>query len=80
MGGLTPDLRAMHGHALHIFERKLPEAEAELLQSLREKPKSANTYIRLAIVYATMNRLDEALDVVNQAHTCRSALAFVARH
>jgi tetratricopeptide (TPR) repeat protein len=60
----------MHGHALHIYERKLPQAEAELLQSLREKPKSANTYIRLAIVYATMNRLDEALDVVNQAHNC----------
>ncbi len=70
LGGLTPDLRGMHGHALHIFERKLPEAEAELLESLREKPKSANTYIRLAIVYATMNRMDEALDVVNQARNC----------
>jgi DNA-binding winged helix-turn-helix (wHTH) protein len=69
LGGVTADLRGMHGHALHMFERKLPEAEAELLQSLREKPKSANTFIRLAIVYATMNRLDEALDVVNQAHT-----------
>jgi DNA-binding winged helix-turn-helix (wHTH) protein len=68
LGGMTTDLRAMHGHALHMFERKLPEAEAALLQSLREKPKSANTFIRLAIVYATMNRLDEALDVVNQAH------------
>ena len=68
LGGITPDLRGMHGHALHMFERKLPEAELELLQSLHEKPKSANPYIRLAILYATMNRLDEALDVVNQAH------------
>jgi DNA-binding winged helix-turn-helix (wHTH) protein len=68
LGGLTADLRGMHGHALHMFERKLPEAEAELLQSLREKPKSATAYIRVAILYATMNRLDEALDVVNQAH------------
>jgi len=68
LGGLTADLRGMHGHALHMFERKLPEAEAELVQSLREKPKSATAYIRLAILYATMNRLDEALDVVNQAH------------
>jgi DNA-binding winged helix-turn-helix (wHTH) protein/Flp pilus assembly protein TadD len=68
LGGLTSDLRGMHGHALHMFERKLAEAEAELLQSLREKPKSANAFIRLAILYATMNRLDEALDVVNQAH------------
>jgi DNA-binding winged helix-turn-helix (wHTH) protein/Flp pilus assembly protein TadD len=68
LGGLTPELRGMHGHALHMFERKLPEAEAELLRSLEERPKSAATYIRLAIVYATMNRLDNALDVVNQAH------------
>ena len=68
LGGVTSDLRGMHGHALHMFERKLPEAELELLQSLREKPKAANSYIRLAILYATMNRLDEALDVVNQAH------------
>lgn len=68
LGVLTSDLRGMHGHALHMFERKLPEAEAELVQSLREKPKSATAYIRLAILYATMNRLDEALDVVNQAH------------
>ncbi len=68
LGGITSDLRGMHGHALHMFERKLPEAEAELLQSLHDKPKSATAYIRLAILYATMNRLDEALDVVNQAH------------
>jgi tetratricopeptide (TPR) repeat protein len=69
LGGVTTDIRGMHGHALHMFERKLPEAEAELLQSLSERPRSANTFIRLAIVYATMNRLDEALDVVNQAHS-----------
>ena len=68
LGGMTSDLRGMHGHALHMFERRLPEAEVELLESLREKPKSANSYIRLAILYATMNRLDEALDVVHQAH------------
>jgi len=68
LGGMTADLRGLHGHALHMFERRLPEAEVELLDSLREKPKSASAYIRLAILYATMNRLDEALDVVNQAH------------
>lgn len=67
LGGLTPELRATHGHALHMFERKLPEAEAELLESLRENPKSAGTYVRLAILYATMRRLDDALNAVNQA-------------
>lgn len=67
LGGMTSDLRGMHGHALHMYERRLTEAEAELIESLHEKPKSANAHIRLAILYATMNRLDEALDVVNQA-------------
>src|ERR1700689_4794447 len=67
LGGITPDLRGMHGHALHMFERKLPEAEVEFLQSLRERPKSANTFIRLAILYATMGRLDNALGAVTQA-------------
>jgi tetratricopeptide (TPR) repeat protein len=70
LGGLTPDLRAMHGHALHMFERKLPEAEAELLESLHEKPRSAAAYVRLAILYATMRRLDDALDAVNLALEC----------
>jgi DNA-binding winged helix-turn-helix (wHTH) protein len=67
LGGMTADLRGMHGHALHMFERKLPEAESEFLQSLREKPRSANTFIRLAILYATMGRLDDALGAVNLA-------------
>ncbi len=66
LGGRTPDVRAMHGHALHMFERRLPQAEAELLASLREKPVAA-TYVRLAILYATMRRLDDALAAVNQA-------------
>ncbi len=67
LGGLTADLRAIHGHALHMFERRLPEAEAQFLESLREKPKSAGTYVRLAILYATMRRLDDALEAVDQA-------------
>jgi DNA-binding winged helix-turn-helix (wHTH) protein/Flp pilus assembly protein TadD len=68
LGGVTPEIRAMHGHALHMFERRLEEAETELLHSLREKPNAAGTYIRLAIVYLTMGRLDDALETVNHAH------------
>jgi tetratricopeptide (TPR) repeat protein len=68
LGGNTPELRGMHGHALHMFERRLPEAEQELLQSLHERPSSPSAYIRLAILYATMNRLDDALKVVDEAH------------
>jgi tetratricopeptide (TPR) repeat protein len=67
LGGLTPELRSVRGHGLHMFERRLREAESEFLRALREKPKLATTYIRLAILYATMGRLDEALDVVTEA-------------
>src|SRR5262249_24568136 len=54
LDGVTPEVRASHGHALHMYERKLQEAEAELLECLRDQPKSANTFVRLAIVYVTM--------------------------
>ena len=57
LGGLTPDLRGMHGHALHMFERKLPEAEEELLQSLRDRPRSANAFIRVRPKASTSTNL-----------------------
>jgi len=66
IGGLTAALRSDRGHALHICERKLPEAESDLIQALREEPKLGTIYVRLAILYCTMGRLDEALDVVRQ--------------
>jgi DNA-binding winged helix-turn-helix (wHTH) protein len=66
IGGLTAALRSDRGHALHICERKLPEAESDLLHALREEPKLGTIYVRLAVLYCTMGRLDEALDVVRQ--------------
>jgi tetratricopeptide (TPR) repeat protein len=66
LGGLTPALRSNWGHALHICERKLDEAESELLHALREEPRLGTTYVRLAILYSTMGRLDAALDMVIQ--------------
>ena len=65
--GMTPELRSSRAHGLHLFERKLEEAESEFLRVLREKPTLATTYVRLAILYATMRRLDEALDVLARA-------------
>jgi DNA-binding winged helix-turn-helix (wHTH) protein len=68
IGGLTAPLRSDRGHALHICERKLGQAESDLLQALREDPKLETVYVRLAILYCTMGRLDEALDIVRQGH------------
>ena len=66
LGGLTTTLRSNRGHALHICERKLDEAEAELIQVLREEPKLGITYVRLAILYSTLGQLDEALQMIQR--------------
>jgi tetratricopeptide (TPR) repeat protein len=68
LGGLTPELRGDHAQGLHVFERKFEEAEAELLQALRENPKTAGVHIRLAVLYATMKRSEDALSALEQAY------------
>lgn len=67
--GLTPDLRADRAQGLHIFEHRYAEAEADLLQALREKPKWAPAHIRLTMLYAGTGRLDEALEQVEEVRT-----------
>jgi tetratricopeptide (TPR) repeat protein len=64
LSGLTPDLRADRAQGLQIFEHKIAEAEAELLQALREKPKWVPVHMRLIMLYAGTGRLDEALEQV----------------
>jgi DNA-binding winged helix-turn-helix (wHTH) protein/tetratricopeptide (TPR) repeat protein len=64
LNGLTPDLRADRAQGLHVFEHKIAEAEAELLQALREKPKWVPVHMRLIMLYAGTGRLDEALEQV----------------
>lgn len=64
LSGLTPDLRADRAQGLHIFEHKIAEAEAELLQALRDKPKWVPIHMRLVMLYAGTGRLDEALEQV----------------
>jgi DNA-binding winged helix-turn-helix (wHTH) protein/Flp pilus assembly protein TadD len=66
LGGLTAALRSNRGHALHICERNLDEAESELRHALREEPKLGTIYVRLAILYSTMGDLDAALETIVQ--------------
>ncbi|HSR07586.1 MAG TPA: hypothetical protein VLM42_10570 [Bryobacteraceae bacterium] len=66
--GWTPELRWMRAHGLHMFERRFDDAEAEFLHALREKPYLAPVYARLAMLYATQGRLEEALDVLMHGH------------
>lgn len=69
LGGLTPELRGDRAQGLHVFELRFKEAEAELLVAQRENPRTAGVYIRLAVLYATMKRFDEALAALRQAYS-----------
>jgi tetratricopeptide (TPR) repeat protein len=66
LSGLTPDLRADRAQGLQVFEHKNAEAEADLLQALREKPKWVPVHMRLIMLYAGTGRLDEALQQVEE--------------
>ncbi len=66
--GLTPQLRADRAHALHIFEGRSADAEAELLQAEREEP-NANICINLALLYAVSRRFEEALHALDRARS-----------
>jgi len=66
--GLTPELRGDRAQGLHIFELRFADAEAELLQAQHDNPGTAGVYIRLAVLYATMKRFDEALEVLTHAY------------
>lgn len=66
LGGLTAGLRSDRGHALHICEQKLEPAECDLLDALREEPSLGTIYVRLAVLYCTMGRLNDALAILVQ--------------
>jgi DNA-binding winged helix-turn-helix (wHTH) protein/Tfp pilus assembly protein PilF len=66
LGGLTPQLRCNRAHGLHMFERRFAEAEAEFQQTLRDRPTLASAYVRSAMLYATLGRFDEALEVIGR--------------
>jgi DNA-binding winged helix-turn-helix (wHTH) protein/tetratricopeptide (TPR) repeat protein len=70
--GLTPERRAERAQGLHIFEHRFEEAEAELLQAQRESPNSPEVYVRLTLLYVTLNRLDDALSIQQAARDTHS--------
>ncbi len=66
LGGLRAELRCNRAHGLHLFERRLADAEAEFVTALDEKPTLGSTHVRAALLYATLGRLDAALDVLER--------------
>jgi tetratricopeptide (TPR) repeat protein len=70
--GLTPERRADRAHGLHLFEHKVEEAEAELLQAQNEAPDSPEVYVRLTMLYISQGRLDDALNILLRARATHS--------
>jgi DNA-binding winged helix-turn-helix (wHTH) protein len=68
LSGLTPDLRCNFAYGLHVFERKVGEAEAGLLQTIEEKPMLAAAYVRLALIYGSLGQIDKSAAMVERAH------------
>jgi DNA-binding winged helix-turn-helix (wHTH) protein/tetratricopeptide (TPR) repeat protein len=67
LGGLTPELRTDRAIALHVFERKLEEAEAEMLRARRERPQLAKVYSSLILLYTLWGRGDDAAKVMAES-------------
>jgi DNA-binding winged helix-turn-helix (wHTH) protein len=66
--GLTPELRADRAFGLHLLERRFDEAETELRQSLRENPGLASSYVRMAMLYVSLRRFDDAQIALDQGY------------
>jgi DNA-binding winged helix-turn-helix (wHTH) protein len=66
--GLTPELRCSRAHGWHLFERRPADAAAELQSVLEEAPRLTSACVRLALAYATLQRLDDALETVRRAY------------
>jgi adenylate cyclase len=68
IGGLTPELRCNRAQGLHMFERRFAEAEAEFQQTIRDNPALGSAYVRLSMLYASLGRWDEALEVLGRGY------------
>ncbi|HZM58502.1 MAG TPA: winged helix-turn-helix domain-containing protein [Vicinamibacterales bacterium] len=68
LGGLSPEMRCNRAHGLHLFERRLDDAEAEFRRTLTEKPSLATTYVRFAMLCTTRKRYDEALETITRGY------------
>ena len=79
-GQLSPELRLDRAFALHLFEKRMAEAEAEALEVLRQRPNLVHAYIRLALIYLSNSRLDAARDMMfraRQANALEPELTFL---
>lgn len=66
LAGRTLELRCDRAHTLHLFERRIKEAEAELLGVLEEAPTFRQALFCLALLRVTTEQLDAALEALGR--------------
>jgi DNA-binding winged helix-turn-helix (wHTH) protein len=65
--GPTPELRCNHAHAIHMYERRLPEALAEFDEVIAENPSLTLAHVRKTLLLVTQGDLDAALESTRRA-------------
>ena len=65
--GLTAELRADRAHAAQVFERRFADAKCELLAAMKEAPQQVSILGHLVMLYATSQRFEDALRIVEKA-------------
>ena len=65
--GRTPELRCNYAHAIHMYQRRLPEALVELDCVLAEHPSMAIAHVCKALLLVTQGDLDAALESATRA-------------
>src|SRR6185436_19386728 len=65
--GRTPELRCNYAHAIHMYERRLPEALDEFDRVLAGHPTMAIAHVRKTLLLVTMGDLDAALQSARRA-------------
>jgi DNA-binding winged helix-turn-helix (wHTH) protein len=65
--GPTPELRCNHAHAIHMYQRRLPEALVEFDCVLAENPSLTLAHVRKTLLLVTQGDLDAALESAKRA-------------
>ena len=69
LAGLTPELLTDRAFGLHMYERRLAEAESQLLDAQRRQPALASTHTFLAMLYVALGRFDDALHMLEAGYS-----------
>jgi tetratricopeptide (TPR) repeat protein len=64
--GMRPELRCNRAFGLCVFERSPAASETEFLRTLDEKPALGPAYVRLAMLYGSLRRFDEAFEILGR--------------